>query len=221
VEETMSSRQWVAKTAKIAENEKLASVLIRLMMVMNDISIINNEMFEWERTEDPKKKPRSRGAILYFGRVQSAHLYEALDIVYAIKYDGDLMKRVEQCEKQVLENFNTVAVFLGSEDHKILAQLRNAVAFHYDPKLAMRRLKKLVADFPEHLSSYSMGSETLDWYYELGDVIADGVLIRDVFKIKEEEDLAAAALEVLKRLHMIGEAYTNFAGYFIRECCSK
>lgn len=65
----MSSRQWIAKTAKLAADEKLASVLARLMMVMNDVGITNSQMFEWEKTEDKKKKVRARGAILYFGRV--------------------------------------------------------------------------------------------------------------------------------------------------------
>lgn len=148
-------------------------------------------------------------------------MYEALDIIYQIKYDPELLKRVEQCDKEVLANFNTVAAFLGSKDHTILAKLRNVVAFHYDPKLALRRIKRIVELDPEHQFSYSMGSDTLDWYFELGDLIADNVLIRDVFEIKESEDLATAALEVLKRLHVIGEAFTNFAGYFIRDCCAR
>jgi hypothetical protein len=217
----MSSRTWVAKTAKLAADEKLASVLVRLMMVMNDIGITNNSMFEWEKTEDPKKKPRWRGAVLYFGRVQSAHLYEALDIVYTIKYDPDLTKRVERCDKQTQDNFAVVAAFLGSADHKLLLRIRNNVAFHYDGKLAIRRLNKIVEQNSEHQFSYSMGSDTLDWYFELGDLIADNILIREIFGIKEDEDLAKAALEVLKRLHVIGGAFTNFAGYFIRECCAK
>ena len=66
-----------------------------------------------------------------------------------------------------------------------------------------------------------MGTDTLDWYFDLGDLIADEVLIRDVFEIDEKEDIAKAALEVLKRLHVIGDAYAKFAPYFIRECCKK
>jgi hypothetical protein len=71
---------------------------------------------------------------------------------------------------------------------------------------------------PGHVSSISMGSETLDWYFELGDTIIDGIVIRDVFQIGEDEDIAAGAID---RLHIIGEALTNFAGYFIRQCCVK
>jgi hypothetical protein len=202
-------------------DKKLASVLVRLMMVINDIGITNSQMVEWEKTEDPKKKPRWRGAVLYFGRVQSAHLYEALDIIYQIKYDADLKARVEKCPKLVNECFDTIASFLGTADHKLMAKMRNVVAFHYDPKLVMRRLERLVEKHPDHRFAYSMGTDTLDWYFDLGDLIADEVLIRDVFEIDEKEDIAKAALEVLKRLHVIGDAYTKFAPYFIRECCKK
>lgn len=211
----MTSTEWVGKTAKLLEDEKLGSVLVRL------ISITNSQMIEWEKTEDRKKKQRSRGAILYFGRVQSAHLYEALDIINEIKYDPDLKARVEKCSKVVNGCFDTIAAFLGSSDHKLMAKMRNVVAFHYDPKLATRRLKSLVDKYPDHRFAYSMGTETLDWYFELGDLIADSVLIRDVFEIDEEQDIAAAALEVLMRLHVIGDAFTKFAPYFIRECCRK
>jgi len=217
----MASTQWVAKTAALLEDEKLASVLVRLMMVMNDISITNSQMHEWEKTEDMKRKPRARGAILYFGRVQSAHLFEALDIIEEIKREPDLKARVARCDRRIVGFFDTVARFLGSKDHVLMAKMRNVVAFHYDSKLAMRRLKTLVEKHPDHRFGYSMGNETLDWYYDLGDLIADGILIRDVFEIKEDQDIAAGALEVLKRLHVIGEAFTNFAGYFIRECCKK
>jgi hypothetical protein len=217
----VASTQWVARTAELLGDEKLASVLVRLMMVKNEIGITNSQMQEWEKTEDMKKKPRARGAILYFGRVQSAHLFEALDIIKEIKCDPDLKARVARSDPRVIGFFDIVAAFLGSKDYALMAKMRNVVAFHYDPKLAIRRLKRLVEKYPDHRFGYSMGNETLDWYYDLGDLIADSILIRDIFEIKEDQDIASGALEVLKRLHVIGEAFTNFAGYFIRECCKK
>jgi hypothetical protein len=217
----VASTQWISKTARLLDDEKLASALVRLMMVMNDIGITNSQMHEWEKTEDRKKKPRARGAILYFGRVQSAHLFEALNIIEEIKRDADLSARVARSDRRIIAFFETVAAFLGSNDHKLMAKMRNVVAFHYDAKLAIRRVRSIVEKYPEHRFAYSMGNETLDWYYELGDLISDGILIRDVFEIKEDQDIAAGALEVLKRLHVIGEAFTNFAGFFIRECCAK
>jgi hypothetical protein len=37
--------------------------------------------------------------------------------------------------------------------------------------------------------SYSLGSEMLDWYFELGDLIADEIVIREVFGIPEGTDI--------------------------------
>ena len=72
-----------------------------------------------------------------------------------------------------------------------------------------------------HRTSYSLGSHTLDWYFELGDLVFDEIVIREVFEIPEEADIKEAALEVLNRLHVIGTALTDFSGYFIRDYCAK
>jgi hypothetical protein len=114
----MSSREWVFKSRKLPLDEKLASVVVRFMIVMNDIGITNSQMVEWEKTKDKKKKARWRGAVLYFGRIQSAHLFEALDIVAEIKKDPELMKRVERCEPKTINAFEIVAAFLGTDDYR-------------------------------------------------------------------------------------------------------
>jgi hypothetical protein len=217
----MSSREWIVRTDKLLQDQQVGSVILRLMMFMNDIVITNTEMFEWEKTEDPKKKFRWRGAVLYFGRMQSAHLFEALSIIREIKSDPQLLARVSKCTTQTASSFQVVASFLDSDDCKLMAKMRNVAAFHYDKKLSMRRLAKIVQAFPDHRTSYSIGNDTLDWYFELGDLVFDEVVIREVFEISEDADIKEAALKVLNRLHVIGVAFTNFAGYFIREYCAK
>jgi hypothetical protein len=217
----MSSRTWSVRSAKLLQNEKLGSVVLRLMMAMNDLSITNSSMAEWERTDDPKKKARWRGGVLYFGRVQSAHLFEALSIIEEFKADVDLMAAVDRADRATKESFDTVAKFLGTKDHRMMAKMRNVAAFHYDPKLAMRRLQNLVKKWPEHRMLYSLGSETLDWHFELGDLIFDEIVVFDVFEIPDNADIPTAVIEVLNRLHKIGFAFTDFAGHFIRACCTK
>src|SRR5262249_10372359 len=103
----------------------------------------HSQMVEWERTEEKKKKARWRGAVLYFGRIQSAHLFEALDIIAEIRKDPDLLKRLERCDPQTIKAFETVAAFIGTDDHRLMAKMRNVAAFHYDPKLTLRRLKRI------------------------------------------------------------------------------
>jgi hypothetical protein len=217
----MSSRTWSVRSAKLLNDEKLGSVVLRLMLAMNDIGVTNSSMSEWEKTGDPKKKARWRGGVLYFGRVQSAHLFEAFRIIDEIKNDSDLMSAVDRADRATRQSFETVKKFLDDDDYKMIAKMRNVVAFHYGPKLMLRCLQRLVEKWPNHSTMYSLGSETLDWYFELGDLIADEITVREVFKISEQADVKKAVIEVLDRLHKIGTAFTDFAGYFIRDCCSK
>jgi hypothetical protein len=146
----MSSRTLSVRSAKLLRDEKLGSVILRLMIAMNDIGITNSSMAEWEQSDDPKKKARWRGGVLYFGRVQSAHLFEAFSIIDEIKKDKDLMAAVDRADHATRQSFETIAKFLGGDDHKIPAKMRNVVAFHYEPKLTMRRLQKLVENWPSH-----------------------------------------------------------------------
>lgn len=217
----ISSRTFSVRSEKLLRDEKLGSVILRLMMAVNDIGITSSSLYEWQHTTDRKKKARWRGGVLYFGRVQSAHLFEALSIVKEIKEDNDLMAGVERADSKTQESFATVAKFIGSKDYGMMAKLRNVVGFHYEPELSVRRLKKIVDKSPRHSMTYSLGSATLDWYFELGDLIADEIVIRDVFQIPDSADLEQAATEVLNRLRVIALAFMDFAGYFIRACCAR
>ena len=142
-------------------DEKLGSVVLQLMIAMNDIGVTNNSMVEWEKSEDPKKKARWRGAVLYFGRVQSAHVFEALNIIKEIKRDKDLGAAVDRADPRTKQSFQTVAKFVDDADYKLMAKMRNVLAFHYEPKLTIRRLRKLVDKWPDHSMTYSLGSETI------------------------------------------------------------
>jgi hypothetical protein len=174
-----------------------------------------------QHTTDHKKKARWKGGVLYFGRVQSAHLFEALSIIKEIKHDKDLMTAVERADSKTKESFAGVAKFIGSKDYVMMAKLRNVVAFHYESKLVIRRLKKIIDTSPGHSMTYSLGNATLDWYFELGDLIADEIVIREVFQIPDSANIEQAATEVLDRLRIIALAFLDFAGYFIRACCAR
>jgi hypothetical protein len=218
----VSSKTFSVRSDKLLRDEKLGSVILRLMMAVNDITITSSSLFEWQHTTDRKKKARWKGGVLYFGRVQSAHLFEALSIIKEIKDDKDLMTAIKRADSKTQESFASVAKFIGSKDYGMMAKLRNVVAFHYQSKkLAIRRLKELVDKSPSHSMIYSLGNATLDWYFELGDLIADAIVVRDVFQIPDSADLEKAATEVLDRLRIIALAFLDFAGYFIRASCAR
>lgn len=217
----VTSRTFSAKSDKLLRDEKLGSVVLRLMMAVNDIAITSYSIHEWEHSNDPKKKGRWRGGLLYFGRIQSAHLFEALSIIQEIKRDGDLLAAVSRADSMTQKSFATVASFIGSADHHMLAKMRNNIAFHYARKLPIQRLKKIVDQAPDHSMLYSLGSEVLDWHFTLGDLVTDEIVIRDIFDIPPAADIQTAALEVLDRLRTIALAFMDFSGYFVRACCVR
>src|SRR5262249_37774491 len=115
----------------------------------------------------------NNGGKLYYGRMMMAHVYEALHIIEEIKGSAQLRAAVDRCDSKTGASFNAVAKFLDTDDYKVLCRIRNNSSFHYSPKLTMRGLEKLVEKYPNHISFYSLGQNTLDWYFELGDLIND------------------------------------------------
>ena len=96
----MSSRTWSAKTAVVTADKELASVIVRLMMAMNDIALANEGLSEWIGTTDRRKVYLQNGGRLYYGRMLMAHIYEALSIIEDIQQDPKLRDAVQQLRSQ-------------------------------------------------------------------------------------------------------------------------
>jgi hypothetical protein len=212
----MGSTTRMVHSARLAADPDIALTVLRLMMAMNDIGVANDALQEWDTTENPKKKIRKEGGKLYFGRMQMAHVHEALLIVQEMENTPSLNRLVERCDLKTRQSFATVVAFLGSKDFKILGDIRNRAAFHYDRQLPLRALNQIVKKYPNDVSPYSLGHETLDWYFELGDKVADRLVVREIFGVPEAADMRAALDEILGRLHEMAVAFSDFAGYFIR-----
>jgi len=165
----------MARTAKLLDDKQLASVLVRLMMAVNDISVAYDAYEHWERTTGHKKVARREGGKLYYGRMMHSHVYEALQIIDEIEKSPALMAIVGKCSAKTQSSFDALAKFLKSSDYTLLCRIRNNTGFHYDDKLTMRMLEKLVRDFPRHRFPHSLGNAAIDWYFELGDLIIDNI----------------------------------------------
>jgi hypothetical protein len=213
----MSSRTRIIHSAKLLPDPEIASVVLRLMMALNDLGLANDALQEWDTTQDPKKKVRQDGGKLYFGRMQMAHIYEALLVIEETTKSSTLMRAVECCDAKTRESFEQVTAFLSTGDYKILCRIRNNASFHYNGKLAVRALRQIVKRRPQDVSPCSLGGEPLDWYFELGDKVIDRFLVREIFEVKGNADMRAAINEVLARLHVMAVAFSDFAGHFIRQ----
>lgn len=91
-----------------------------------------------------------------------------------------------------------------------------------------RALEKLVEKYPDHRFPYSLGQDTLDWYFELGDLINDKIVVRYIFEVPDEvldqanvRTVRTEIDSILHRLHTMAVAFTDFAGHFIWHCMKK
>jgi hypothetical protein len=152
----------VVKTTKIADSG-IASVLARLMMIVNDMAIVNESLHVWSTSKDKRWESRKGGGRALFGRVQMSYVYEALEVIKEIRDSKTSMAEVEKCAQKTQDCFAAVKAFLDTDDYKKLVQLRNNVGFHYDAKRAERAVKEIAAEFPDDTSTMTLGEDPLDW----------------------------------------------------------
>jgi hypothetical protein len=217
----VSSRTSSFRTAKLIAHKEVGSVVVRLMMALNDIAMANEGLGEWTVTQDRRKLARQNGGRLYYGRMLMAHVYEALKIVKDIQKNTKLKAIVDACDPKTRASFDAVAAFLTTPDFKMLGGIRNKASFHYDHQLTVQALEQIDKKFPGHVSTYSLGHDPLDWYFELGDLVSDRIVVRDIFQAPEDADVRATIDPILMRMHTMASAFQDFATYFIRAQSKK
>jgi hypothetical protein len=162
-----------ARLAAIDSKGKLGSVLIRLMMVINDMSLAMDAQRRWTEDVKMERTHRERGAKIYFIRLQMSHIFEAMAIVEEIRDSADLMNAVDRSDPFTKKGFAALLTFIGSPEYKIMARIRNNLTFHYDPKVIERALASLVAKHPDASGSMSLGDDPHNWFFEPGDMVGD------------------------------------------------
>jgi hypothetical protein len=210
----------IPKNAKIAESG-VASVVARLMMIVNDMAIINESLRVWSTSKDKRWESRRGGGRALFARVQMSYVYEALELIKEIRDSATLMAEVAKCSQKIQECFATVKIFIDTEDYKKLCRLRNNAGFHYDRKLAERAVKEISSDFPEDSSAMTLGEEPLDWHFVLGDKVQDKIVVRYIFEVPKDKDIRQESDAIAGRVFDMAEKLAEFAGYFVWERMSE
>jgi hypothetical protein len=145
------SRTWFVKASIIASQPELASVLIRLMLSINDISLASDANDGWALTTELRRGFRRNGARMYFIRILMAHVYEALLIVREIAQTPKFRAAAEKCDAQTVAAFRDLEAFITSSEMKTLKTLRSRAAFHYDHTLPEKNLEEIADQSPEKL----------------------------------------------------------------------
>jgi hypothetical protein len=212
------SSTWYVKASTIASQSEIASIMVRLMMSINDLSLANNSIGDWSETTDRKKQKRKTTATLYYVRILMGHLYESLKMIKYMAKDPQLRNLVMNCDDHTIAEFMLIESFSNSPEMEILENLRNKAAFHYDRCLPVENLHKIKEELPDHPFAYSMGQDGLDWHYELGDMVMGRMIIRDIFNqdYPKSTERRKKVEEIAMRQQEVARAFTDFAGHFIR-----
>lgn len=204
-----------ARLDALASKGKLGSVLVRLMMVINDMSLAMDAQRRWAEDAGKQRAHRERGAKIYFVRLQISHIFEAMKIVEEVRDDPDLMKVVDRSGGRTQKAFAQLLALKGSAEFKMMARIRNNLTFHYDPKTIELALASLVAKHPDTTGSVSLGNEPHNWFFEPGDMVGDRAVVREIFKVPEGADVATETDRIVMRLHEIVQMFGGVTGSLI------
>src|SRR5258708_3574552 len=203
-----------ARLDALASKGKLGSVLVRLMMVVNDMSLAMDAQRRWTEDAGETRMHRERGAKIYFVRLQISHIFEAMKIIGEIAGPG-LMMAVDRAGSQTKKAFAALLAFKGSAEFKMMARIRNNLTFHYDPSTIELALASLVAKHPDATGSVSLEDEPHNWFFEPGEMVGDRAAVREIFKVPEGADVGAETDKIVMRLHDIVQMFGGVAASLI------
>jgi hypothetical protein len=212
----MSSRTKLISIDKIARDPEIGSMLIRLMMVMNDCAIAEESATIWRERTDEKTRVKAQEAFKFFVELQIGHLHEGLALIREIDKRPKLRDLVEQCPQITRAQFDHLknykpGIALGA----VMANIRNKLAFHYDPTMIKDELNAHVREQPRTAALISIGDSSEDILFEPGAVINERVAVNKVFRITAGVDTDVAANKLMVELEKVMEDFMNFGGSFV------
>ncbi|WP_439609906.1 hypothetical protein [Reyranella sp.] len=201
---------------KMGRDPEFGSVLLRLMMVVNDCAIAGETAEMWKSEDSELRRKKREEAFRYFVELQIAHIYEGLKIIREIQASKRLKRFVQECDGPTQREFDTLVAFLVDPKYeKIVGRVRNNLAFHYDAKLTERALTQYCEKYAEGIGAISMGSKPFDWMFEPGAFINERVAVRDVFDVPEGADITEKTDKLMIELQGILNTFMQFAGHFV------
>jgi hypothetical protein len=212
------NRTSLMKSTSVSARPELTATLVRLMLSVNDIALAADASDQWAETGDRKRAAMRNAARGYFVRVLLSHVYEGLLIVEEISQLTHLRSAVDECDKHTISAFRFLEDVVESKEMDLFRVLRSRATFHYDQQLPLLSLAEIAKQQPDRQWSCSVGSEPLDWRFELADAVVDRMMIREVFRLRGPRgpERTAKTEELALRLQDISHRFTEFAFHFVR-----
>ncbi len=200
---------------RLSEYKEDAVLIIQLMRAADDISIANWGLAQFKSEKPNIQKHVQLGACRYFVRLQCGHLAEGLKLIKKFNQRPDLLEILSKCEDHVQNAYSRLIEVLpgGSNRKKYekwILPVRNRLAFHYDPSLVNRALKRRSSNQIGRRSTITRGSEMSLCRFNLADEIEDTIVCRELWKIPPDADVH---LEANKRADFGSELCLDFINF--------
>jgi hypothetical protein len=199
-----------------------AVLIVKLMMAFNDLALANEGLSIFQSQYATKRSDKSRGAAMYFVRLQAGHLYEAMEIVDAIVANQRLRAVIKECSEKAKTAFKRLVTLRRDKDQKrkfeqFVGRLRNNVTFHYDKRgdLIRRAMAKRAKDTLGNSTSITRGTERYSWRFTVADDVVDSIVCREIWKIPDAADRRAEADAAAHYGHQIFVDFADFASELI------
>lgn len=206
--------------SRLISQKKEASLIIRLMMACNDISLANQCLAQYKKDQPPIRKHVQKGALMYFVRLQCGHLKEAMDLLQKLCADKYLFKRVDNCSQEAQLSFKRlIDCFKNGPNYNkyrdYILKVRHKTVFHYDGKLVEKALADRANRTGAKISKITRGDHISLWRFDLSDDIVDSLICRQLWKIPREENLREKADEISDFGSNLCVSFLDFCGEYI------
>ena len=192
-----------------------AGLVIRLMMVCNDVSVANAKLGEAYHEQDPEQ--RDWGATVYFQRLEVSHMHEAMSIIEDVNSRPSMRGLLSRCSERCRTAFEVLASCLrgGANSAKFKSHtiLRNTVGFHYGEKLVQKALLDR-ASTAKKPSTTTTSNDVRKIRYKLADDILGTLMVHQIWGAHGAE-MNDKLDEVLQFLDCLVRALLEFGGEFI------
>lgn len=223
---------------RLADQGMVGGVLVRLMMVLQDLALADTAMRAFGRPKNAKKQGDvKRAAGRYFLRLQISHSCEALKIIREIRHNTALTGLVMGCNRETRKAYEALEAFLGTPDHELTEKIRNKVGFHYDRTMVRDSLRRIerrrqrqvgkrkgrLKDIrkPIDVVRFTTAREARNSAFVPWEIVENDIVLHDIFDLDESDTRAgdkaldAAADAIVMRLHQIPKTFSFFAINFI------
>jgi hypothetical protein len=205
---------------KLYAHDEESVIVLRLMMACNDLATANEALGRWQRESDDRKQYIRHGALMYFIRLQMAHLNEALSVIPDLRANTILLGLVAECPSSTAELFNFLCDHVvggkrRKEFDKYLVRVRHQITFHYDQGIIRRALKDRTRRRGDDAHWMTLADDVSRVRFQVADDLINTLVSHHIWQIDPNSGVQDEANRILDFGFRIFKAFLDFCGSFI------